>query len=272
MIENLQIHVLGPFETHASDGEAIDFSHRKGRALLAYLAVEGQRPQSREHLATLLWARTGDDRARHNLRQALSKIRNLCPDLVNSASDRILLDPSTCELDVVTFDRLSGSDNEADMQQALELYRGDLLEGYQSSEAAYQDWLVVARGRMRKQACELAGRLAKLLSSESRDQQAIDVLNRLLRIDQANESAHRQLMQLHARAGRRSEALRQYQECVAALRRELDTGPGAETRQLLAELQHTFVARFVDHDGFHAARLPRYSRRARVFAGAPPSA
>ena len=237
MIENLQIHVLGPFETHASDGEAIDFSHRKGRALLAYLAVEGQRPQSREHLATLLWARTGDDRARHNLRQALSKIRNLCPDLVNSASDRILLDPSTCELDVVTFDRLSGSDNEADMQQALELYRGDLLEGYQSSEAAYQDWLVVARGRMRKQACELAGRLAKLLSSEGRDQQAIDVLNRLLRIDQANESAHRELMRLHARAGRRSEALRQYQECVAALRRELDTGPGAETRQLLAELQ-----------------------------------
>ena len=123
------------------------------------------------------------------------------------------------------------------MQQALELYRGDLLEGYQSSEAAYQDWLVVARGRMRKQACELAGRLAKLLADEGRDQQAIDVLNRLLRIDQANESAHRELMHLHACAGRRSEALRQYQECMAALRRELDTEPGAETRQLLAELQ-----------------------------------
>jgi adenylate cyclase len=235
--ENLQIRMLGPFEAHASDGEAIDFSHRKGQALLAYLAVEGQRPQSREYLATLLWARTGDDRARHNLRQALSKIRNLCPDLVNSASDRILLNQSTCELDVVTFDRLSGSDNEADLQQALGLYRGDLLEGYHSSEAAYQDWLVVARGRMRNQACELAGRLAKLLAGEDRGQQAIDVLNRLLRIDQANESAHRELMQLHARAGRRSEALRQYQECAAALRRELDTEPGAETRQLLAELQ-----------------------------------
>ena len=72
-----QFRVLGPFEARSPDGAAIDFSHRKVRALLVYLTIEHGRPQSREHLATLLWARTGDDRARHNLRQALSKLRGL---------------------------------------------------------------------------------------------------------------------------------------------------------------------------------------------------
>jgi adenylate cyclase len=236
-MKNLQFRVLGPFEAFAPGGEAINFSHRKGRALLAYLAVENPRSQTREHLATLLWARTGDDRARHNLRQALSKIRALCPGLVDSTGDRILLKPSACALDVVSFEKLSCSDNATDLQQALELYRGDLLEGYNSSEVDFQDWLELARSRLRRLACEVAARLAALLASEGRDKQATDVFNRLLRIDPANEAAHRELMKLLAQTGRRSEALRQYQECAIALRRELDAEPSAETRRLLTELQ-----------------------------------
>ena len=75
MARTLRFKVLGRFEAQWSDGERIDLTTRKARALLAYLAVERARPHTRDHLATLLWADTGDDRARHNLRQALSKIR-----------------------------------------------------------------------------------------------------------------------------------------------------------------------------------------------------
>jgi adenylate cyclase len=242
VIKNPQFRVLGPFEALAPGGKAVAFSHRKGQSLLAYLAVENGRPQAREHLATLLWARTGDERARHNLRQALSRIRSLCPDLVDTSGDRILLNTSACTFDVVSFEKLSHSDEAADLQQALELYRGDLLEGYNSSEAEFQDWLEAARRRIRKLACGVAGRLAALLAGEGRDRQAIDVLNRLLRIDPANETAHRELMKILARGGRRSDAMRQYQECVNALRRELDAEPGQETRQLFAELRQDRAA------------------------------
>ncbi|MCG6860991.1 MAG: hypothetical protein LJE70_06905 [Chromatiaceae bacterium] len=65
--------MLGPFEARSPDGAAIDFSHRKVRALLVYLTIEHGRPQSREHLATLLWARTGDDRAHRNLMELLAR-------------------------------------------------------------------------------------------------------------------------------------------------------------------------------------------------------
>ena len=47
---------------------------------------------------------------------------------------------------------------------------------------------------MRKQAVDVAYRLAGLLREQDRDREAIEVLNRLLRIDMANESAHRELI------------------------------------------------------------------------------
>ena len=213
-------------------GQLDDFSHRKVRALLAYLAVQYERPQTREHLASVLWARTGDERARHNLRQALSKIRALSPDLLITPDDRIALNSKACDIDVVAFQELARSEGEGDMRQALALYRGDLLEGYVTSEAEFQDWLDVARVRLRKLACELAGRLSAVLHARGATAESIDVLHRLLDLDRANESAHRRLMQLLAATGKRSEALRQYQECAAALAQELGAKPGPETRKL----------------------------------------
>jgi len=234
-----QFNVLGPFEALDDDGQAVEFSHRKVRALLAYLVVERARAQAREQLASLLWARTGDERARHNLRQALSKIRGLCPALVANRGDRVALDATACRIDLVIFEELAQSGDIDDLQTALDIYRGDLLEGYSSSENEFQDWLEVERGRLRKLACEVAARLAALFADRDRVSEAMTVLDRLLRIDAANEAAHRELMKLLARAGRRSEALRQYQQCAAALKRELDAEPGAETRRLLAELRQS---------------------------------
>lgn len=248
MKKDVQIRLLGTFETRDTDGDAIEFSHRKGRALLAYLAVERARSRSREQLATLLWARTGDERARHNLRQALSKVRSLCPGLIDSAGDRIALNSAACEIDLVIFEELARSDDIDDLQAALDLYRGDLLEGYSTSEADFQDWLLIERGRLRKLACEVAARLAALLEDTNREANAIAVLNRLLRLDPANESAHRELMVLLAGSGRRSDALRQYHECEAALRRELDAEPGAETRKLFADLKQNTAPRRIAGD------------------------
>ncbi len=237
MSNRIRFNVLGAFEALEGDGEGIDFAHRKAQALLAYLAIERGRPQSRDHLATLLWARTGEERARHNLRQALSKLRTLCPDLIECPGDRITLNTKVCLVDATTFQELARSDNVDDLDLALELYRGDLLEGYSAREPEYQEWLEIARGRLRKQALDVADRLAGLLRGQGHERGAIAVLNHLLRIDMANESAHRDLMVLLAREGRRSDALRQYQDCAVALARELDAEPGAETRRVRDEIR-----------------------------------
>ena len=58
MVKDFQIRVFGPFEARDADGQAIEFSHRKVRALIPFLAVEHGRSQTSERLASLLWART----------------------------------------------------------------------------------------------------------------------------------------------------------------------------------------------------------------------
>jgi hypothetical protein len=62
---------------------------------------------------------------------------------------------------------------------------------------------------------------------------------RLLALDPLQEAVHRALMRLYARQGRRGAALRQYQVCVAALRRELGTEPEGETKALYRDLLRT---------------------------------
>ena len=71
----LSIRLLGPFEV-ALDGEPVTgFVSDKVRALLAYLAVEADRPHRRETLAGLLWPDVPEQSARTSLRTALANVR-----------------------------------------------------------------------------------------------------------------------------------------------------------------------------------------------------
>ena len=51
----------------------------------------------------------------------------------------------------------------------------------------------------------------------------------LLKENRCDEAAHRQLIQVYAAQGRRSEALQQYQRCERILREELAVQPLPET-------------------------------------------
>ena len=62
------------------DGQPLGgFASNNARALLAYLALEADRPQQRDALAALLWPELPDDSARHNLRQALANLHAVLP-------------------------------------------------------------------------------------------------------------------------------------------------------------------------------------------------
>ena len=236
MSRTIQIKVLGPFEVRWSDGEAIDLTSRKPLALLAYLAVESGRTHSREMLATLLWGDTGEERARHNLRQALSRIRQCCDGAVVSRGDSMQIDLGACSVDVAEFERLAKSDDAGDLQDCLALYRGELLHGLTVRESEYEEWLLMARARLCRFAYQAADRLVRALVDQGRIDEAIATLERRLAMDPACEPAHREMMELLGRVGRRSDALRQYQICIDALERALGMQPSAETTRLFQAL------------------------------------
>jgi adenylate cyclase len=234
--QTLRLNVLGRFEAQWSDDQPLHLIAKKAQALLAYLAVEHGRPHSREHLATLLWGEMSDERARHNLRQTLSKIRSTC-DVIDVSGDCLSLSIEACVSDVAELERLAGSDDPDELRRCVDLYRGELLEGFVTREPVFDEWLAPTRTRLRNIACRAASGLARILREQNRIQECIDALNDLLAIDPAHEPAHRELMELLSQVGRRSEALRQYQVCAQTLEHELGAEPSQETKELHARLK-----------------------------------
>ena len=237
MSRTLRLNVLGPFDAQWSDGTALEVTGKKIQALLGYLAVESARPHSREQLASLLWSETGDERARHNLRQALSKIRRSFGPLISSTGEALALDLEQCSVDAREFNRLARSEDVGELARCMELYRDDLLDGLVLREALYDEWLLGAQHQFRRMACDAIERLASKLPALDRVDEAVDVLNRRIAMDPACEPAHRHLMELFERIGRRSDALRQYQFLSEALDRELSTEPSAETRDVYERIR-----------------------------------
>src|SRR3954463_12860039 len=73
----LQCHFLGPFQVTLDGKKVTAFRTDKMRALLAYLAIEANRPHRREALAALLWPEQPNVVARQTLRQALFQLRQI---------------------------------------------------------------------------------------------------------------------------------------------------------------------------------------------------
>ena len=225
----MHLNVLGRFELRTAS-ESVAPLAKKAQAILAYLAVENDRPNTRERVAALLWGDKSDDRARHNVRQALSAIGRICGSLIASDGDTLSIDLANCAVDVVEFKLAAASDDLEVLAGCLGLYRGELLDGYQPREPELEEWLRDARDRLRTTACQAMDRLAQTLIAAHRTEEAVEMLGRRLTMDPACESAHCHLMELYARVGRRSDALRQYHACVDALARELDAEPSVETK------------------------------------------
>ncbi len=80
ILPRLTLSFLGCFHVCLNDRPVTDFKSNKVRALLAYLAVEADRPHRREALAGLLWPDRTDRDALSNLRYALASLRRTIGD------------------------------------------------------------------------------------------------------------------------------------------------------------------------------------------------
>jgi DNA-binding SARP family transcriptional activator len=191
-------------------------------------------------LTALLWGDVPGDQARHSLRQALLALRRALPPGTRAAilveGDQIAVDPRAVEVDVAAFEQLAARQSQEDLERAVALYRGDLLEGLAVREPAFEDWLRAERERLRETGIRTLRKLLSLQTEDGALERAVETAMRLLALDPLQEVAHRTLMQLYDRLGRRAAALRQYGRCVGVLRRELGVAPEIETRRVYQAL------------------------------------
>jgi DNA-binding SARP family transcriptional activator/predicted ATPase/tetratricopeptide (TPR) repeat protein len=251
----LSVSLLGPFEVTLAGQPVTRFESNKVRALLAYLALEADRPHRREVLAALLWPEWPERAARTYLRNALSDLRAAIGDqqaappylLVSRTTIQFNL-ASDCRVDVQAFHALVEGDREnapidQRLEEALALYRGSFLEGFSLRDSpAFEDWALVTRERLERQASAAMQRLIVAYMERGECDLARAHARRRVGLEPWNEDAHRQLMRTLALCGQRSAALAQYEACRRALREELDVEPGPETMRLYEQIRDGTLA------------------------------
>ncbi len=118
----------------------------------------------------------------------------------------------------------------SDLRAALAL-GGELLP-----DDRYEEWTLGPRRALREQRLALLSALAATHERAGQPEDAAAALREVLELEPAHEPAHAGLMRLYAAAGRRDEALRQYERLKRALREELGATPDAATQRLHAAL------------------------------------
>ncbi len=239
-LTQLVLRLMGGFGIHDAAGAEIRLASRKGRALLAYLALRSAETHTRDRLASLLWEEADEELARTSLRQALAAIRKSLPDSAHAAliadGDCLRLDSCLVSTDVADLHRAIDMGTRTSLHDAMNLHRGELLEGLDARSTAYEEWLSQERLALRRRIADASQKLGALCAAQDDIDGAILACSRFVTLEPLNETAHRTLMDLYARRGSHAEALRQYQVCRDILRRELDIAPEPATEQLYREI------------------------------------
>jgi len=227
----VKLSLLGRFSVEA-DAQPVEVSSKKAQALLAYLAMPTGRRHAREHLAGLLWGDMSEARARHNLRQCVSALRRILgTGVIMADGGTLFLDSRAVEVDVTA--------GEGGALDAATIRSGEFLEGLSLREDAFDEWLGDQRSRLKRLTCDRLGEAATARAAAGAVDDAIELARRQLALDPASEEAHRLLIELYGRCGRRPAAIRQYGLCVEALRRHLGVAPSAATVEVYESLRHS---------------------------------
>jgi predicted ATPase len=241
----LTLSLLGPFAAFLDERPLTKFTTNRVQALLIYLGVEAvTTPVRRDTLMGILWPDLPQESAQTNLRQTLYRLRKTIPELTQRDGENsvpfLLADRQTVQinpngrfhLDVHQFTDLLKSD-ESHWPEAITLYRDNFLtDFYLSDSAPFEEWAAAQRSTLLRQALDALDTLtARGLEAGELDT-AETYARCQLELDNLRESAHRQLMEILVRNGRRRAALTHYETCRQLLRDELDIEPTLETQKL----------------------------------------
>lgn len=235
--------LLGRFQARREFSDWGQLEGRKMQEILSYLLLFRNRPHQREVLAGTLWGSSSGPRSRKNLRQSLWHLQDkgdstplllVEKEWVQVNRKGIWLDVAELESAFQSVQSTPGEQLAGDQAKtvaaAVDLYRGDLLEGWN------EEWCVFERERLRAVQLTMLEKLLGYCEATGSFEEGLLYGERLLRSDRAHERAHWRMMRLSYLAGDRTGALRQYEKCRAALAEELGVSPGRVTRDLYDQI------------------------------------
>jgi DNA-binding SARP family transcriptional activator len=251
MLGSFKVTLFGKFNVVHGEKKLNGMRARKVQELFCYLLLSRSHPHSREALSELLWGDEPSANSKKNLRQTLWRLQcALNQENLNSIdlklqveSEWIQIDPAhNFWLDIAEFENIYNcikekrtreltTDDFNTIQNAVALYKGDLLEGW------YHDWCILERERFQTMHLMLLDKLVQYCEVHLEFDLGLTYGGEILRHDRAYERTHRQMMRLYYMAGDRTQALHQYERCKIALREELDVEPSQRTKELYAQMR-----------------------------------
>jgi DNA-binding SARP family transcriptional activator len=239
----LRVELLGGFRVTVGQDVVPAAAWRRSRAaaLVKLLALSPRHRLQREEVMDLLWPELGAAAAAANLRKALHYARRAVdPDdggsLISSAGDVLALPSQRLSVDVDAW-RAAGANarraGDPDVYAAaVELYGDGLLP-----DDRYEEWTLARRDELQAEFVTLLEEQTALLEARGEIEAALHAAGRLVDVDPLREQGHIVLIRLYALAGRRSEALRQYEQLRVLLESRLGVEPSPETQRLYEEVR-----------------------------------
>jgi DNA-binding SARP family transcriptional activator len=216
-------------------------TQRRRLALLALLAVAGDRGLPRDKILAFLWPESGEERARHSLTQSLYALRrDLREDELFLGTADLKLNSAAITSDVADFTEAIAR---RDYERAVALHAAPFLDGCFLSDAPeFERWAESERAQFRHQMASALETLAATATATGDHRAAADWWRRLASLDPLNSRVAVGLMTALAAAGNASGALQHARIHETLVRSELDAPPDAAVLRLVEHLRAEKVA------------------------------
>ncbi|MGQ9848504.1 MAG: AfsR/SARP family transcriptional regulator [Aggregatilineaceae bacterium] len=218
---HLKVDALGPGYVY-HNGEVINSWEGHLPRLLFFFALD--RPVvTRSEICQAFWPDLASDQAVnvfHVTKRRLHKALNF--DVLVHEGGYYRINPEvSVEYDIAQFvgalvrGRSPETEDKASAwQQAIDLYKGPFLQGH------VDQWILDRRADYQKGYLEALSEMARIRLAEGRQEHALGLLLRAVNENDRYEPIHRQIMQLYADLGRRSEAAAHYRKLLEQLKQE----------------------------------------------------
>src|SRR5262249_40028033 len=189
-------------------------------AVLAVLAVAGERGMPRAKLLGYLWPEIDESRGRHALSQALYALRNDCgTGALVVGSETLKLDTAVVESDVSEMERALAA---RDLERIARVHVGPFLDGlYIAGADEFERWVEELRSHYAASAERAIEKLGTEADARGDYARAAEWWRRLVNMDPMHTRAALGVMQALAATGHRAEALRHGEEYARRVREEL---------------------------------------------------
>ena len=232
----LAITLFGPVHVRVHGLPLPSMRSRKVLWLLTLLILRHDRPVQREWLAGTLWPDMDQSQAFANFRPVLSDLRRALGDqgarLQSPDRLTLVLTLTDAEVDVIAFDAAIKRGKLSDLERAVALYQGPLLED------CTEEWVFQERA-LREQNCLMALlKLGETALAEGDHVTAVGHYQRAANLDPWSDTARRGWMEALAKGGDSNAALQVYRKYVEILRSDPSAVPDEATTALYQRLRN----------------------------------